>query len=91
MTVPQYPSYALNRFASDRFSQSGEDGIIERILEVIGGLDRWCVEFGAWDGLHFSNCANLLRNRSYSGVFFEADRWRFEKLKANYKDHLRLY
>ena len=28
-------------------SQCGEDGIIEKIFEMIGVQNKWCVEFGA--------------------------------------------
>ena len=31
-------------------SQAGEDGLIQRIFSMIGAANKWCVEFGAWDG-----------------------------------------
>jgi hypothetical protein len=74
----------LATYASNVYSQYGEDGILERILELIDDRNRWCVEFGAWDGLHLSNCANLIRNREYAGVLIEADTARFAELEANY-------
>ncbi len=37
----------LNDCKKDYFSQNGEDGIIEKILEIIQPDDNWCVEFGA--------------------------------------------
>ncbi len=37
------------------YSQAGEDGIIEKTLEVISENDKWCVEFGVWDGLFLTN------------------------------------
>jgi len=52
--------------ASDTYSQTGEDGIIEKILEHIPQKDRWCVEFGAWDGRLFSNTCNLIESKDYS-------------------------
>lgn len=76
----------LNDFAANVYSQNGEDGILERILELIGESNGWCVEFGAWDGLHFSNCANLLRNKGYAGVLIESDPARLAALQANYSD-----
>ncbi len=79
------PDYLLNKWAADEFSQTGEDGIIDRILTIIGERDKWAVEFGAWDGLHFSNCANLFRNKDYSGVFVEANPAKFKDLLANYE------
>lgn len=55
----------LNEFASNVTSQFGEDGIIEKILEVIGDANRWCVEFGASDGVYLSNTYNLIKNKGY--------------------------
>jgi hypothetical protein len=81
------PDYLLNRWAADVFSQTGEDGIIDRILTIIGERDNWAVEFGAWDGLHFSNCANLFRNKDYSGVFVEANPVKYKDLLANYEKY----
>ena len=37
------------------FSQNGEDGIIEKIFEVIDVEHRTCFEVGAGDGIRFSN------------------------------------
>jgi len=75
----------LTDYAANVYSQNGEDGILEHLLERIGDRNSWCVEFGAWDGLHLSNCANLIRNHGYSGVLIEADRSRFETLRENYR------
>src|SRR5262245_2337909 len=80
------PDYLLNRHARNVHSQTGEDGIIERALEIIGESDEWCVEFGGWDGLHFSNCARLLRDRGFSGVFVEPNPDKFQQLETNYRD-----
>ncbi len=41
------------------YSQNGEDGIIDAIFAAIAPTNRWCCEFGAWDGLHFSNSRRL--------------------------------
>ena len=68
----------------DVYSQSGEDGIIEKILEVLPHHDRWCVEFGAWDGLHLSNTRNLIESKGYSAVLIEADENKFRDLRDNY-------
>ncbi len=67
----------------DVFSQTGEDGVISKVLELLP-LDNWCVEFGAWDGLHLSNTANLVLNKNFSVVFIESDAARLNELKNNY-------
>ena len=35
-------------------SQAGQDGVIERIFEIMPPRTKYCVEFGAWDGKHFA-------------------------------------
>lgn len=44
------PATWLAAFARNVSSQYGEDGIIEKILDVIGDCNKWCVEFGSRDG-----------------------------------------
>jgi len=68
----------------DVYSQSGEDGILEKILEVIPAKDTWCVEFGAWDGLFSSNTCNLIKSKGYSAVLIEADKKKYVDLQHNY-------
>ncbi len=71
-------------YARDDTSQCGEDGILERIFELIPGEDRWCCEFGAWDGCKYSNTYQLIANKGWSGVLIEADPVKFEDLKRTY-------
>ena len=68
----------------DVHSQTGEDGIVEKILATIGDNDRWCVEFGAWDGQFLTNTRHLIESSDYSAVLIEADRGRFADLQRNY-------
>jgi hypothetical protein len=68
----------------DVYSQTGEDGIIEKILEVIPRNDKWCVEFGAWDGLFMTNTRHLIESKGFSAVLIEADRTKFRDLQRNY-------
>ncbi len=77
----------LNEFASNVTSQSGEDGIIEKALDLIGEHDRHCVEFGAWDGQHLSNTYNLIKNKGYSGVLIEANSDKFRELQEEYAEN----
>jgi len=53
------------------YSQGGEDGVLLRIFETIGVRHRFFVEFGAWDGLHLSNTANLRLSHGWSGLLME--------------------
>jgi len=67
-------------------SQFGEDGIIEKILEIIpaDAQNHWCCEFGAWDGKHCSNTNHLVNSQDWTGVFIEANPFKFKDLQATY-------
>lgn len=71
-------------YRKDVTSQFGEDGVIEKVFEVIGEGSRWCVELGALNGTHDSNVWNLLKNKGWSGVLIEADPTAYEKLVMEY-------
>ena len=44
------------------YSQSGEDGILEEIINRLGNKsDKVCCEFGASYGIHLSNTYNLIK------------------------------
>lgn len=72
--------------AFDRYSQGGEDGILERIFELWPPVSRVAVEFGAWDGFYLSNTANFW-TRGWSGVLIEADEERHRQLVENTREH----
>jgi len=59
----------LLEYKKNIFSQNGEDGIIEKIFDLIGTRNKVCCEFGAWDGIHFCNIRNLIINKGWHGVF----------------------
>lgn len=71
-------------YKRDVYSQAGEDGIIEKILETLPETDKWCVEFGAWDGLYLTNTRNLIESLDYSAVLIEADKNKFKDLQRSY-------
>lgn len=72
----------LNDFRNDVYSQNGEDGVLQTIFQRIGIHDAWCCEFGAWDGIQFSNTRNLIL-QGWSGVLIESDPLRFQDLYRN--------
>ena len=77
----------LREFAANKYSQNGEDGIISEILKRISEnhpLDKWCVEFGAWDGVYLSNTCKLLREDNYRGVLIEGDPSKVVELNRNF-------
>lgn len=67
-------------------SQFGEDGVIEKIFEIIAPANRWCVEFGAWDGVYLSNTRHLLCDLGWHGVLIEGSAEKYAELRDNYAD-----
>lgn len=55
------------------YSQGGEDGVLAHVFECIGTTNRRFVEFGAWDGLHWSNTALLRLEQGFSGLLMDGD------------------
>lgn len=53
------------------YSQSGEDGVLAHLFDLIGAHNRYFVEFGAWDGEHLSNTANLRIHHDWTGLLME--------------------
>jgi hypothetical protein len=74
----------LSAYAKDYYSQTGEDGIVAKALSVLPGRDRWCVEFGAWDGKHLSNTYHLVEEDGYQVVLIEGDADKYRSLCAEY-------
>lgn len=76
----------LSKFKKDVFTQAGEDGVIEKILDTLPShsKDKWCVEFGAWDGVYLSNARNLILNHDYSSILIEGSKVKFNDLRKNY-------
>lgn len=77
----------LNEYSKNITSQTGEDGIIEKILEIIPHNNKWCVEFGAWNGKAYSNTFNLISNKGYSAVLIEGDSIKYKDLINTFKDN----
>jgi hypothetical protein len=80
----------LLEHAANVHSQAGEDGILGKVLEVIGAPTRWCVEFGAWDGKYLSNTYNLIANHEFSAVMIEGSTKRYRDLVAAFNDNPRV-
>jgi hypothetical protein len=77
----------LIRHAKNITSQAGQDGILQKIFDVIGVESRWCVEFGAWDGKHLSNTWSLIANAGWNGVLIEGAREKFTELLRTHSGH----
>lgn len=79
---------SLERFARNEYSQNGEDGIIEEIFRRIGPntLNKFCCEFGAWDGVYLSNTASLIRDKGFSGILIEGNPRKVRELGRNFPE-----
>jgi hypothetical protein len=74
-------NFDFQTYKKNKFSQWGEDGIIEEILKRIkNSSDKQCCEFGAWDGKFLSNTYNLITNHNYEAILIEADIKKFREL-----------
>ena len=67
-------------YRDNKYSQTGEDGIIQEIFRRLGRAEGWFVEFGACDGKWLSNTYNLLAHKNWQGVYIEADQGRYQEL-----------
>ena len=77
----------LKQFANNIWSQFGEDGIIQKVFEILPKQEvNWCVEFGAWDGKHLSNTHELISNYSWKGVLIEGNKKKIPDLEKTYKN-----
>lgn len=81
----------LLEHAGNVYSQAGEDGVLAKVLDVIGEGTKWCVEFGAWDGKYLSNTYNLIENRGFSAVMIEGSAKRYRDLVETFKDNPRVH
>ncbi len=70
----------LLQFSQNITSTTGEDGILEKIFEIIPNSNNWCVELGAGNGIKFSNSYNLIVNKGWSSVQIEGDPIKYEEL-----------
>ncbi len=84
-------SVYLLDYAKSVTSQYGEDGILEKIFELIGEGSKWCVEFGAWDGYTHSNTYNLIANKGWSSIQIEGNARRHEELVKRHGDNPKVH
>ena len=80
-------------FFSKEASANGADftaGAITSMLDALPGRNYWCVEFGAWDGVHGSNSRRLIQEQGYSAVLIEGHCRRFAELQKLYADNTKI-
>jgi hypothetical protein len=76
--------YGLDRFALELGTSShGEYGVLKEIFERLDIEKGICCEFGAWDGIKYSNTYNLIVDHGWSAVLMELDASRYAELSTN--------
>ena len=73
----------LLKYRRDVYTSTGNDGIIERIFQVLKLSQGIFVEFGASDGISGCNCKKLY-DEGWEGLFIEPKPERYQKLVQNY-------
>jgi hypothetical protein len=72
------------------YSQHGEDGVIQALLQRIPVQHRFVVEFGAYDGIYMSNSRYLIERQDWNAFLIEADPRFYHALEKLYRDHPRV-
>lgn len=74
----------LSQYRVNVHSQFGEDGVIQKLLELTGITEGWLVEFGAWDGIYLSNTFHAyLQNKNFRRLLIEIDPNLFKMMERN--------
>lgn len=74
----------------NKYSQFGEDGILEAVFERIGMANKWCCECGAADGIFFSNTKALIEE-GWSALLIEADQRQAKKCAEVHKENEKVH
>lgn len=77
----------LSDFSFNKFSQFGEDGVIQKIFEILGTTSKLCLEVGAGDGPGGSNIAHLWKNLGWKAILIEGHPEQFKTLEASVKEY----
>jgi hypothetical protein len=72
----------LSQFERKITSVNGvvEEGVLKRIFEVVPVKNKFCIEFGAGDGVNFSFTRNLIENFGWKALLIEGDKVLGEEL-----------
>lgn len=73
-------SFPINSYEFKSFSQFGEDGIIQYLINNLNIKNKFFVEFGV-ENYNEANTRFLLENDNWSGLLIEADKEKVEEIK----------
>ena len=82
----------FEKYRKNLFSQNGEDGVVLEIIKrlKLNHRNKWCCEFGAWDGIHGSNTFNLVKNFNYNSIYIEGDKKKYQDLIKTSKKYKKI-
>lgn len=80
ISIIMYSNKFYNQYNYNIYSQNGEDGVIEELLNRLNITNGWVCEFGAWDGKHLSNTFNLVKHKQFKAIFIEGDNDKYNDL-----------
>ncbi|MFA6088640.1 MAG: hypothetical protein WC755_02135 [Candidatus Woesearchaeota archaeon] len=69
--MKQFTTEGIKANSKNVFSRMGEDGILEYLFDCIGTSNKYCVEFGAYNGALDSNTCNLRINHGWNGLLLD--------------------
>ncbi len=61
----------LSKYEIRRIAQHGEDGILEKLFQLVGATSKYYVEFGAGDGHFCSNVKYLKEKYGWNGLLLD--------------------
>jgi hypothetical protein len=59
--------------------------VVRHVMTTIGSKKRCCVEFGAWDGMQYSNVRPLIIEDAWNACLIESDTKKYRQLVENYR------
>ncbi|HJX51305.1 MAG TPA: hypothetical protein VJ801_00940 [Polyangia bacterium] len=77
----------LREYELDYFSQSGEDGVIRKLFQIIKPTSHFVVDFGCSDGVTNSNSRRLIVYEGWSGLLMDGDHKAIERARKGLKNY----
>jgi hypothetical protein len=74
----------LQAFERSVFSPAGEDGVLEKIFEIVPPATHFLVDLGAGDGVSGSSSRHLIADKGWSGLLVENGEKTAAELAARY-------
>jgi len=79
------PEDTYHKYCKNVYSQNGEDGILEQLLQELEITNGTFCEFGASNGISSSNTYNLIKKYDFSGMAIELNEKLYQQCLENYK------